>query len=69
MTRIALGGRGGSDLMRLIKCLLSRIQEGSFSVRGWMKCVTNLDMLSVGLSHAETMGLRGMLGLWVFGRP
>ena len=49
--------------MESLKCV------GKSSVRGLRKCVMYFARLSVGLSKPEMIGLRGMVGLCVLGRP
>ena len=63
VTKMALGGRGGSFSLRLRKCFVSLTCDGRLLARGWMKWVTWAERWSVGPSYPETIGRGGQPGL------
>ena len=63
VTKRTLGGRDGSFSMRLTKCYVSLMRDGSLLARDWVKRVTQAERWSVGPSNPETIGRRGQSGL------
>ena len=63
VTKMALGGRGGTFSMRLRNCFVSLTCDGRLLDRGWIKWVTQAERWSVGPSHLEKIGRRGQPGL------
>ena len=52
--------------MKLIKSVVSLIKDGCVCAIGWSSVSTNDDILSVGPSQPEMMGLPTGTGLWIF---
>ena len=59
VTKMALGGRGGSFLLWLRKSFVSFSCDERLLARTLMKLVTLAERWSVGPSHPETIGRRG----------